>query len=184
MLRVLLWRGSAAAVVLLVAFGCTEGSGGVDPSTADASFTYAAEGGEEEERWAHAEFEAIDTGQTVGTWQLRLFDGTPARFSLTLVRQTQGPPELPPPGVYEIGYRPRDPNVFTAVFQVAGGRGAEPARYVTLDGEVGGTLTITESSEESVTGTFELTVSRYLANDGSGPERISLTSGEFTARPR
>lgn len=174
-------RAAMAMVLVLTSVGCTEHQGSSD---ADSSFSIAAEGGVEEAKRVRAEFEAIDGGMTVGTWELRLRDTRPWTVTLTLIRQMQGPPEAPPVGTYEIGYRPVDSRVFSAILVEVGERRGESREYSTFHSDTGGTLTITESGHDLVAGTFEFSAARDGGAVDGGPERIVVSSGEFRARPR
>lgn len=176
-----LLRGGALVLLGLSSAACAEGPG---RSSVSGSFSIAVEGGAEEQKRVHADFEAIESGLTVNVWELQLRDTRPWTVTLTLTRQMQGPPEPPPVGTYEIGYRPVDARVFSAVLVRRGNRDGESREYSTFHPDTGGTLTITESTDDLVSGTFEFTAVRDDGGSGREAERIVVSAGEFSARPR
>lgn len=160
---------------------CSDNSTGPDePDLGNASLTVS--GDVEGQRQGMADFNSLHV-MNLYTWEILIHDYNPQTFSLDFMLLSNEPIDRPGPGTYEIGSGTAEPTIFTASYSDVEDGFTNSTEYSTLFGEYGGTLTITESSDEQVKGTFEFTAADIdLENDRVLGE-ISV-SGEFTARQR
>lgn len=164
-----------------IAFALTIGCGGSDDdnggpngdSAGDASFEIS--GDVEGEKSGLAAFLPDDEHDIL---QLAIHDHDPQTYSLTLIRQGEGA-EIPPVGEYTIG-GPVGAD-FHAVYTDVENDAVEYSEF----GDEAGILEITESSDTSASGVFEMVLPRIEdAGQSFEGQQIVITDGEFTAPVR
>jgi hypothetical protein len=109
----------------------------------------------------------------VYTWDILIIDEQPRSFEIS-IRNSSG--ELltrPSTGTYRLGVT--SDSDYAATYSE--GSLAKPTTYSTLSGENTGTMVITSSTDDEITGTFEFTA----INSG---QQITISNGQFRAVPR
>lgn len=133
-----------------------------------------------------------DAGVEGASWEISAHDTADGSqsFSLTLSVRSflDGGDGIarPEPGTYDIGFEPNSTEVFSAIFVHIGEGGFLDTTEFVSDGENHkGTLTITESSADTVSGTFvaDLYWEEVCTIDGCTGDSVNIT-GEFTAHDR
>lgn len=134
-----------------------------------------------------------DVGVEGARWELSGHDSGAdggQSFSLTMAIESfvDGGESIgrPPVGDYDIGFEPNSDEVFSAIFTHIGEGGfMDTTEYASDMDSYTGTLTITESTADSVTGHFvaDLFWEDYCTADGCVGDSINI-NGSFTAQDR
>ncbi|TVQ04102.1 MAG: hypothetical protein EA359_07530 [Balneolaceae bacterium] len=155
---------------------CSDNSTSSD-DTAQGSATFSVSGDLQGSRSGTAEFPGVDSTLD---WDLWIYSLSNGGFSLDIRiffdREAPGPP---PTGTYSIGDHSADGTAEYSEFT----SGAIPQIFSTKDGGgYGGTITINESNNDVVRGTFQFTAGRWNESTESFTGEINITNGNFTAR--
>ena len=154
-----------------------------NPAAALGTVNLTISGDVEGQRSGIADFDIIDLG-FMQTWDLNLYDHSPQTFDLSFVHMaTDGSGGRPAPGTYEIGNSVSEQKVFWVDYtHIENQDFANSIEYSAMYGQAG-TLVITTSNEQLVSGTFEFTAHQY---DDDSMEIIGTinVSGSFSAKKR
>lgn len=160
---------------------CSDNSTG--PSETElGQATMTTSGDVEGQKEGMADFNSLDLG-ALYSWEISIHDFGPQTFSLSFRLLSSDPIERPGPGTYEIGSGPTDPAVFTANYSDVEDGISNATDYSTLFGDYGGSLTITESNDNQVKGTFEFNAADFDLENDQVLGEITV-SGEFIANQR
>lgn len=185
------------ALLFLIGVSCSDNS--TDPDIDSfGEITLKVTGDFEAERTGYADFHGLDLGSTY-VWQIAGNDLSPQTFSLGISHISTDPIERPESGSYEIttpaaGMAPWEepgPMTFSPTYtHIENGdfEGAVEYSYVLCTEEFpgGGTLNITSSTADKVSGTFQFTA-HNIDIDDMGNCILQGTihiSGSFDALPR
>lgn len=158
---------------------CSDNSTSADDDR-EGSATFSISGDLQGSRSGSASFPPVDASLDWELWIYSLGDGG---FSLDIRLfpdiETPGPP---PTGTYSIGdIDDESSDAYAEYSQFTSG--AIPEIYTTREGGgYGGSITITESNNDVVRGTFQFTAGRWDNSSESFTGEISITNGNFTAR--
>jgi len=177
-------------IILLFAFlSCSDSSAGPDEGpSGGGSASFTVSGAVNGQKSGIAEFYSF-SAFGVHTWTIDIFDVGPSTFELSFVRVGNSPISRPAPGNYSIGSDFLDSSGFTAFY--THGTGSNSTEYAPIfsgfcsdnQGE-GGTLTIENSSDNSVSGKFEFKASDYDFDESGNCEVLGTVTvkGEFDAK--
>jgi len=143
---------------------------------------FSISGGIEANKEGIADFDKLDIMNT-STWELGGHDISPQTFSLyfSLLSANQSITR-PQPGTYTIGFDVNNSDAFHAVYtHIEDGDFANSVEYTTWE-QNSGTLTIDSSSEDKVTGSFNVTLYKY--DDTLNIEDEIQLNGTFSANKR
>lgn len=174
--------------VIIMAFiffsSCSDDPSGPDLSGGDVSITVT--GDIEAELSGMADFDGMQSGQNVHTWEISFNDFNPQTYTMLFLKSEEEEFPQPAEGAYSIGDLNDEFNAF--YLHVEGN--FDTTEFTTFDlcgtGDAGGTLTLENSTENEVVGRFDY---RALHEDfdESGVCRVLgsvRVRGEFKATPR
>lgn len=182
--------------LLFILPACSDNSTGPDGNgLGEVNLTVS--GDVEAQRTGQADFRELEAA-SMYTWDLEFHDRNPQTFSLSIGLLSHEPIEQPGTGTFEIGFEPANPfeeqgaPVFLASYtHIENEDFANPKEFesgILCPDEFprGGEITITSSTSNEVSGTFQFSAvsvdfddSGNCVNNGT----INVT-GEFTATPR
>ena len=182
--------------LLLVLVSCSDNSTGSD-NGALGEMTLKVTGDFEAERSGQADFHGLDSG-SIYMWEIHGNDYSPQTFSLSFLHNSVESIDRPGPGTYDVknqvGQTPwgdPEPMAFTAIYtHIENENYAGSVEYSTLlcteQFPSGGTLTITSSSDEEISGSFQFTAHNVEIEDtGTCISHGTIhVSGSFDALPR
>lgn len=182
-----------STLLLLLFIACSSDDDNIEGEDLDLGTAKITVSGDiEGEKEGQADFDYVNGANT---WHISMHDFSPQTFSFTISRM--GGDSLPPaPGEYEFGFTPNreDEDIFTAIYTHIEDEdytnSTEYANIIWLaepEFEETGTLTITESSDRKVKGTFECEIYDWDLSEETAEPEINGTiqvSGSFTARER
>ncbi len=180
---------SLVSVTLLLAVGfmllatsvsCNEDTASaleVEPLPATGSFLVTGTINREVSGEASFQIEAMNGSTSL---EILIIDDFIDEFQLDLFLVYQGSGTLPNAGTYSIGGDPDDENIFRAYLNFFGGGFGDGVLFSTDNVEDAGTLTISQSTTERISGTFQFEA-RTLDLPGDDPAYITIQDGEFSA---
>lgn len=167
---------------VLSGYSCSDDNDG--PENMDmGEATFTVTGAVEDEKSGQADFHHL-TGLPGGleNWEISIHDFSPQSFSLQFNLSSSSGIKQPGPGTYEIGFEANSSNVFLAIYtHIPDGNFMNSTEYSTLWGG-GGTLTITTSNEDTVSGSFQFSAAE-VDDELNVVGTVNIT-GEFTAKKR
>lgn len=184
------------AFLFLIGVSCSDNSKGPD-TDGFGEITLTVTGDVEAERTGIADFHGLDQG-SIKSWEIHGNDVSPQTFSLSMSHISTDPIERPGTGSYEITYPVaqipgEDPGPMTfspAYTHIENGDFTSAVEYSYVicadDFPGGGTLNITSSSDEEISGTFQFTAHNVDVDD-MGNCILNGTvhvNGSFDALPR
>lgn len=180
---------SIILVLLLSLISCSSDDDNPNNGQEFGSFELTVTGDIEATKSGFADFTQFNFS-SLQDWSIDMFDPNGSSQTMDLSISTSSAVEdvsRPEPGTYDIGFSATDPSVFSAIYvHIPNGNFSESVEYSTLpisdDTSYGGTLTITTSTENTVSGSFEFTAAKVDDNLNITGE-INV-SGEFTANKR
>lgn len=164
----------------LLTLSCSESSVGND-DLGLGNATFSVSGDVEGSKSGMADFSDFNMNNLY-SWDISIHDFDPQTFSLQFMIVSDSEIERPSTGTYSIGNEPDSD--FTASFTDTEDGFDNSVEYSTLFGEYSGTLTITESNNDVVKGTFSFTAGEENFDPEVPNREVSVTNGEFEARPR
>ncbi len=190
---------SLITVIMIFGWGCSDNSSGPDLDNGMGQVSLTVSGDVQGQKTGQADFYGDEPGgQGIHYWELSFNDFSPQTYSMQLSLMDFEEIPRPSPGTYEIGFDPPNPfqeqgeSVFFGIYtHIPNGSFSnavefETGLFCTEESPRGGTLVITNSSSESVSGSFQFTAANYDFDDSgncvlSGEVEVS---GEFNARAR
>ena len=166
----------------LLTITCSDNSSGNDDNEnpQNGNVTFTVSGDSNGEKSGTAVFDVVEGGVTHFV-EISMWDN-PSTFTLAFAVFSTDPLDVPTPGTYSIGQTDLNGEVFEADYTIAEADDVlDYENYTTSYGEHGGTLTITESSENHIEGTFSLTVGKYDQEQDEYVGEITINDGEFYA---
>jgi hypothetical protein len=163
-------------------YSCSDDNDGPeDISMGEANFTVS--GAVEGEKSGQADFHHLtDLPGGLENWEISIHDFSPQTFSLQFSLSSSNSITQPGTGTYEIGFEANSSNVFLAIYtHIPNGDFMNSTEYSTLWGGAG-TLTITTSNEDTVSGSFQFSATE-VDDELNVVGTINIT-GEFTAKKR
>jgi len=122
----------------------------------------------------------IETFNNSTTLEIIIFDDFIDEFQLDFFLTYQGDGQIPGTGTYKIGGDPDDQNIFRAYLSFFGGGFGDGVVFSTDFLDDAGTLVITESTSERLSGTFQFEAQTFDLS-GDEPAFINIQDGEFSA---
>lgn len=169
---------------LLVAGGCSDSTSGPDGDSGSVGqATFELSGAISGERSGFAQFGGIEVSG-LHMWSITVSDGGSATFSLTISISSADPFDTPAPGTYPIGMPTLDPSIFSADYADTREGLIAPPHYTTIPAGTQGSITITQSTEGEVSGTFHFNAVHVDSSTNEALGEIVATNGAFTATPR
>lgn len=183
--------------LFLVGVSCSDNSTGSDSDTF-GEFTMKVTGDFEAERSGQVDFWGMEAS-SMHWWEISANDFSPQTFSLTLIHYSTDPVDQPGTGSYTISdhvatapWEDPKPMEFVALYtQIENGNLAGAVEYDTLlcadEYPGGGTLNITSSTSEKVSGNFLFTAHHSDINSETGQCELFGTiqvEGNFEAPQR
>lgn len=182
--------------ILMIISACSDNSTGPDVNgLGEVNLTVT--GDIEAERSGQADFSELESSN-IYSWSLEFHDFGPQTYSLSIGLLSHEPITQPGSGTYEIGFEPANPfqeqgePVFSAIYTHI--ENQDFANTIEYDSGIlcadefprGGEITITSSSSNEVSGTFQFTaVSVDFDDSGNCINNGTIgVTGEFTATPR
>ncbi len=185
--------------VISVAAACSDSSSGPDLDNSPGQVSLTVSGDVQGEKTGMADFYGGEPGgQGIHYWELSFNDFSPQTYSLQLSLTDFDEIRRPSPGSYEIGFEPGNPfeeqgePLFFGIYtHIPNGSFSNAMEFDTGlfcvdEGPRGGTLVITGSSSEAVSGSFSFKAANYDFDDSGNcilQGEIEVT-GEFNARAR
>lgn len=184
------------ALLFLIGVSCSDNSKGPD-TDGFGEITLTVTGDVEAELTGIVDFHGLDLG-SMNSWEIHGNDFSPQTFSLTMSHISTDPIERPGSGSYEITHPVADvpweepgPMTFSPTYtHIENGNlaGGVEYSYVLCTDEFpgGGTLNITSSTADKVSGTFQFTAHNIEFNDMAECilQGTIHVSGSFDALPR
>lgn len=168
------------SVVFLTAVSCNEDTASaleIEPRPATGSFLVT--GTVNREVSGDASF-LINTFNNTTSLEIIIEDDFIDEFQLDFFLTYQGNGRIPGTGTYTIGGEPDNQDVFRAYLSFFGSGFGEGVVFSTDLPDKAGTLVITESSAERISGIFQFEAQTFDL-PGNEPAMITVQDGEFSA---
>lgn len=180
-------------------FGCSDSSSGPDLDNGLGQVSLTVSGDVQGEKSGMADFYGGEPGgQGIYYWELSFNDFSPQTYDLQLSLTDFDEIPRPAAGTYEIGFDPPnpfeergEPEFFGIYTHIPNGSFSnamefETGLFCTEEAPRGGTLVITSSSSEAVSGSFSFTAANYDFDDSGNciSQGEIEVAGEFTAKAR
>ena len=130
-----------------------------------------------------ARFGTSGAGDEETSWEITIADTGPQTFVLVISTIDLDGAEQPSTGFYSITNSPTVEGEFSAIFTDMEDDGPGGTEYSTIFGNEGGTLEISESSSNQVSGNFSFTAVTVDDQTNEAVGEIVVTNGEFVATP-
>lgn len=152
------------------------------------SFELTVTGDFEATKSGFADFDSLDAF-SLQSWSIDMSDAKENQQSMSLSLSASSAVQdvsRPTPGTYQINFSATDASIYNAIYaHIPNNNFLETEEYSTLplsDGNYSGTLTITKSTEENVSGSFEFTAAK--TDDDFNISGEITVKGEFNAYKR
>ncbi|MCC5942511.1 MAG: hypothetical protein JJU37_13305 [Balneolaceae bacterium] len=190
---------SVAIITGAVLTACSDNSSGPDLGGDFGQVSLTVSGDVQGEKSGQADFYGDEPGgQGIHYWELSFNDFSPQTYSLQLSLTDFEEIQRPGTGTYEIGFDPPNPfqergePVFFGIYthipngSFSNAMEFETGLFCTEESPRGGTLVITSSSSDAVSGSFSFKAANYDFDDSGNciSQGEIEVAGEFNARAR